>query len=67
MDQVPISEAADYAAADASICLRLIPQLKEELQAQKAESLFETMEMPLIPVLAAMEEAGIQLDRDFFE
>lgn len=67
MDQVPISEAADYAAADASICLRLIPQLKEELQAQKAVSLFETMEMPLIPVLAAMEETGIQLDRDFFE
>ena len=66
MGQVPVAEAAGYAAADAAICLGLIPQLREELQKQKAEGLFQTMEMPLIPVLAAMEEAGIQLDRAFF-
>ena len=66
MDDVPIAEAAGYAAADAAIVLRLIPQLKEELQTQAAESLFKTMEMPLIPVLAKMEETGILLDRDFF-
>jgi DNA polymerase-1 len=66
MDKVPISEAATYAAADAAICLRLIPQLAEELNAQKAENLFDTMEMPLIPVLAAMEESGILLDKAFF-
>ena len=66
MDQVPISEAAGYAAADAAICLRLIPQLQEELHDQNAEDLFETMEMPLIPVLAGMEQAGIKLDEDFF-
>lgn len=67
MDAVPISEAAGYAAADAAICLRLIPQLKEELEAQAANTLFQTMEMPLIPVLAQMEEDGILLDRDFFK
>ena len=67
MDQVPIAEAAGYAAADAAICLRLIPQLRQELQVQKAEELFRTMEMPLIPVLAAMEEAGIKLDQAFFK
>ncbi len=67
MDQVPIAEAAGYAAADAAICLRLIPQLREELQGHEAEELFRTMEMPLIPVLAAMEEAGIKLDKTFFE
>jgi len=67
MDQVPISEAMGYAGADAAICLRLIPQLREELQKQKAEKLFQTMEMPLVSVLAAMEEAGITLDRDFFK
>ena len=66
MDQVPISEAAKYAAADAAIVLRLIPQLKADLHKQEAELLFETMEMPLIPVLSAMEETGILLDRDFF-
>jgi len=67
MDRVPISEAAGYAAADAAICLRLIPQLKEELQQQEAEELFRTMEMPLVPILAAMEETGIKLDKKFFE
>jgi len=67
MDAVPISEAAGYAAADAAIVMRLIPQLKEELQTQAAESLFETMEMPLIPILAQMEETGILLDKDFFK
>jgi len=67
MDQVPISEAAGYAAADAAICLRLIPLLEKDLRKQKAESLFQTMEMPLIPILARMEENGIKLDSDFFE
>ncbi len=66
MDQVPISEVAGYAAADAAICLRLIPQLQEDLQKQGAMSLFQSMEIPLIPILAAMEESGIKLDVDFF-
>ncbi len=66
MDQVPIAEAAKYAAADAAICLRLLPQLSEELKEHKEQDLFETMEMPLIPVLADMEEAGITLDKAFF-
>jgi len=67
MDQVSISEAAGYAAADAAICLRLIPLLDKDLQKQKAKSLFQTMEMPLIPILARMEEFGVKLDGGFFE
>jgi DNA polymerase-1 len=67
MDQVPIDEAAGYAAADAAICLRLIPELQADLEKQEAEKLFQTMEMPLIPVLAAMETVGIELDADFFK
>ncbi|MFU8826157.1 MAG: DNA polymerase I [Brevefilum sp.] len=66
MNQVPINEAAGYAAADAAICLRLIPQLEEELHSHNAYELFETMEMPLVPVLATMEATGIMLDVDFF-
>ncbi len=66
MNQVPINEAAGYAAADAAICLRLIPQLEEELHSHNAYELFETMEMPLVPVLAEMEATGIMLDVDFF-
>ena len=67
MNAVPISKAGSYAAADAAICLRLIPQLKEELQTHNAGDLFETMEMPLVPILAEMEETGVKLDTDFFE
>lgn len=67
MDQVPISEAAEYAAADAAIVLQLIPLLQSDLRQQEAESLFNTMEMPLIPILAEMEEAGILLDKNFFK
>ncbi len=66
MDQVAISETASYAAADAAICLRLIPQLTAELESHNAKDLFNTLEMPLIAVLAAMEETGIKLDTDFF-
>ena len=66
MDLVPIEDVAGYAAADAAICLRLIPQLSKELKDQNAEDLFKTMEMPLVPILAAMEEAGITLDKQFF-
>ncbi len=66
MDQVPIAEAAGYAAADAAISLRLVPELKADLKKLNAEELFRTMEMPLIPILADMEEAGIGLDQDFF-
>jgi len=67
MDQVAISKAAGYAAADAAICLRLVPLLEEDLQNQESDKLFKTMEMPLVPILASMEEAGIKLDRSFFE
>ncbi len=67
MDQVAIQDAAGYAAADAVMCLRLIPELLEELKEQHAEALFKTMEMPLIPILAAMEQAGILLDKEFFK
>lgn len=67
MDVVPITEAAGYAAADAAIVLRLIPQLQEELKTQAADALFKTMEMPLIPILGQMEQNGIMLDADFFK
>lgn len=65
MAQVPISEAAPYAAADAEVCLRLMPLLAEELEQKDQRGLFEDLEMPLIPILADMERAGILLDTAF--
>jgi DNA polymerase-1 len=65
MNEVAIASAAPYAAADAAIVLRLIPQLTAELQTAKARNLLDELEMPLVPVLAGMEMAGITLDTNF--
>lgn len=65
MSDVPVETAAAYAAADAVVVLRLIPQLQAELELTQAIGLFENMEMPLITVLAKMEMEGIALDIPF--
>ncbi|MFQ5943895.1 MAG: DNA polymerase I [Anaerolineales bacterium] len=65
MAEVPIADAAPYAAADAEICLRLRPILEKELKERSQESLFNDLEMPLIRILAAMEMTGISLDTEF--
>ncbi len=67
MAQVPIEKAAPYAAKDAIAVIRLLPGLKAELTANSAMSLFEQLEMPLIPVLADMEMTGITLDIKFLK
>jgi DNA polymerase-1 len=62
MDLVPAADAAPYAAADADISLRLVAPLRKELEDRSQTKLFETMEMPLLPVLAEMERTGVSLD-----
>ena len=67
MAEVAIADAAPYAAADAETTLRLMPLLETELKGfPKLSDLFVKIEMPLIPVLADMEMAGIALDQKFF-
>ncbi len=58
-DSVPIALATRYASEDADFTLRLHLLLSEELKREKLEDIFSYMEMPLIPVLAEMEEKGI--------
>jgi DNA polymerase-1 len=65
MAEVPIPEAAPYAGADAAVCVRLVPQLRDEMKDKQQSELFDSLEMPLVPVLAEMEMEGIRLDRDF--
>ena len=65
MAEVAIEPAAAYAAADAAIVLRLMTQLQPELVKAQMDKLFDEIEMPLIPVLMAMEMAGIRVDSDF--
>jgi DNA polymerase-1 len=63
-DLVPIDEATPYAAEDADITLRLWQQFKPKLHNAKVTTVYETLERPLVPVLARMEMFGIKVDRD---
>jgi DNA polymerase-1 len=65
MDMVAIEDVAPYAGADAEIPLRLMPILKKRLEDQNLLTIFEKIEMPLIPVLIDMEYAGIAVDAEF--
>ena len=67
MAQVPIPKAAAYAAADAEVVLRLIPELQSELRERNAAPLLNDLEMPLVEVLADMEIEGVALDTPFLE
>ena len=62
-DLVPLDKALDYAAEDADITLRLHRFLKPRLVAEHKVSVYETLDRPLIPVLEAMERAGVLVDR----
>ncbi|MEW6092472.1 MAG: DNA polymerase I [Chloroflexota bacterium] len=67
MAEVAIPTAAAYAAADAEAVVRLQPVLEQELRRfPNLHKLFSEIEIPLIPVLADMEMAGIALDKKFF-
>jgi DNA polymerase-1 len=62
-DHVPIARATEYAGEDADVTLRLWSILKPRLVAEHMTHLYETLERPLVPVLARMEERGIKVDR----
>ena len=61
-DEVPIEAARDYSCEDADVTLRLATLFREQMEQRGAVRLFRDIEMPLIPVLAAMESAGISID-----
>jgi DNA polymerase-1 len=63
-DRVPVDEAVKYAAEDADITLRLWKLFKPQLHRSRVTTVYETLERPLVPVLARMEMAGIKVDRD---
>ncbi len=62
MSQVEIEKASDYSCADADLTGRLNDILTKELQSQDLWQLYDETEMPLVPVLLAMEENGIAVD-----
>ena len=63
--QVDVRRAADYAAEDADITLRLHGALWAKLETEpRLQSVFEDIEMPLVPVLARMEQTGVLIDAE---
>ncbi|ARJ69887.1 DNA polymerase I [Paracoccus contaminans] len=62
--QVPIDAATRYAAEDAEITWRLWQHFRPQLPAAQVTTVYETLERPMIEVLAGMEMAGVQIDAD---
>ena len=63
-DKVQVDDAVCYAAEDADITLRLWQLFKPQLHRAGVTKVYETLERPLVPVLAGMERSGIKVDRD---
>ncbi len=61
--RVDIAKASEYSAEDADVTLRLWAVLKPRLAAEHMTTVYETLERPLIDVLARMERRGISIDR----
>jgi DNA polymerase-1 len=64
--EVTLEAARDYACEDADCALRLFNRFHPELEASSLDRLFHELEMPLVPVLARMEQNGIKIDVPFF-
>ena len=63
-DRVALDKATAYAAEDADVTLRLWRMMKPRLVAEKRVAVYETLERPLVPVVARMEAHGIRIDRN---
>ena len=64
-ERLPVADATRYGAERADIALRVAVLLKARLVAEKRTAVYETLERPLVPVLADMERAGIEIAPDF--
>jgi DNA polymerase-1 len=63
-EAVPVEQAIPYAAEDADITLMAYEALRPQLEELGLMDLFDTVEMPLVPVLLRMEMTGITVDQD---
>jgi DNA polymerase-1 len=63
-DMIPLAVAGRYSAEDADLTLRLREYLKPRLEQTSGGGLFLELEMPLLPILAEMEGAGIKIEKN---
>jgi len=67
MAEVPVEKVCEYACEDADMTLRLKGVFEPQIDELELRSLYQDVEMPLVEVLAHMEEAGIRLDTGILE
>jgi DNA polymerase-1 len=61
---VPLDRATAYAAEEADLALRLWHLLRPRLREAKSLAMYERMERRLVPIILAMEQAGVRVDAD---
>ena len=66
-EKTKVDEATKYAGEDADVTLRLWRKFQPQLHRARVSTVYETLERPLIPVLAEMEMRGIKVDRNKLE
>ncbi len=67
MREVTLEKITEYAVEDADVTLQLKEHFEKELQEAHTKKLFDTIEIPLVKVLASMELEGINLDVAFLK
>jgi DNA polymerase-1 len=67
MWDVPVEKVKDYCCEDVDYTARLKEHLEEDLKEKKLDRLLHDIELPLLPILAKMERAGIYLDTEQLE
>ncbi|MES2617499.1 MAG: DNA polymerase I [Bacteroidota bacterium] len=65
MTMVDPLKVKEYAAEDADVTYQLKDKLLPEIDKQNAHSVINSIELPLVPVLAAMEREGVRVDKQF--
>lgn len=67
MSTVPVEKVVDYAAEDADITFQLHEKIAPLLKEHNVQSVYDEMEIPLVPVLTAMEQEGIKVDTEILK
>jgi DNA polymerase-1 len=67
MRDIPVEQVAEYCNEDTDVTFQLKKVFAPQLKETKTEQVFETIEMPLVPVLARMEREGVRIDAEFLK
>jgi len=64
---IELKKATEYAAEDADVTLRLYENLKERLDEEKLNKIYENFEKPMVKLLSKLESNGIKVDAKYLE